>query len=86
MLFPLKPRRPVRSGYWFAPKRFGFGATPATKAGWAATFAYVLAVGAILKWLPGHPAKIGAVLCLTAGFIVLCWKKTDGGWTWHWGD
>ena len=27
----------VRPGYWFRPKRFGYGAVPATWQGWAAT-------------------------------------------------
>ena len=33
-------RNDIRPGYWFKPKLFGFGATPATVAGWIATIAF----------------------------------------------
>jgi len=81
----MKPR-PVRPGYWFAQKRFGIGAVPATKAGWAATLAFVLALGGVMKWLPGKSAKDLTALALIACYLVLCWKMTDGGWRWRWGD
>jgi len=31
--------------YWFKPKRYGYGATPATWQGWAVTLGTVLAMG-----------------------------------------
>jgi hypothetical protein len=85
MMFLIKPTRTVRPGYWFAQKRYGFGAVPATKQGWAVTIACALALGMIMLWMPGKAARDGAALALLACFAVLCWKKTDGGWRWRWG-
>jgi len=34
-----------------------------------------------------HPlAAIGISIVLTAVFVFVCWRKTEGGWRWRWGD
>jgi len=77
--------RPVRPGYWFAPKRFGYGATPVTPAGWIATVAYVAAIALIAWGLPTDTARMIVGGCVTLGFLALVAVKTDGGWRWRWG-
>ena len=73
---------------WFAPKSTGYGATPSTWEGWALTLAYVLLLWAdrvlIRNWL-GHNktallVSVVLAIALTAAFIVIVYKKTDGTW------
>ncbi len=85
--------------YWFKPKRYGHGASPANWKGWAAIAGYMIATGVILwPWIlspaladaPQNPTGIvGTMVVLavaTLGFIWLCKVKTDGAWQWRWGD
>lgn len=75
----------VRDGYWFAPKLYGYGATPVTWQGWALTAGFV-AVVTLVAMLLHHPVAVIAVaLALTVPFMALVYAKTDGGWTWRWG-
>lgn len=78
-------RSRVRPGYWFAPKRFGYGAIPVTLAGWIATVAYVGAIALVAWTLPTDTARMIVGGCVTIGFLVLVAVKTDGGWRWRWG-
>ena len=84
--------------YWFKPKTYGYGATPANWKGWVAVLGYVavivalvLSVAALPADLPEGPrawqAATAAILiaALTLGFIRLCQAKTDGQWAWRWG-
>jgi len=79
--------------YWFAQKRFGYGATPNTWQGWlfmAGSMALIAAVvlaadfirdnGLRALWLAG-----GFVLVL-APTIAIAYRKTEGGWRWRLGD
>ena len=75
----------VREGYWFAPKLFGFGATPVTWQGWALTLASVAAVLLDTRYVAGVVPKLVIGLALTAAFVTIAWRKTDGGWHWRWG-
>jgi hypothetical protein len=77
--------------YWFKPKRYGYGATPATWEGWAFTglIAAIVAVGASLLLGNGHApsgtmwwAFLAIVIALT---VVVAKFKTDGAWRWRWG-
>lgn len=85
MLFIIHSRRTVRPGYWFAPKRFGIGAVPASPAGWAVISLYALAMGLMMRFMPSHQSRIVVGIALTAVLAVICWMKTDGGWKWRWG-
>ncbi|MHA6723547.1 hypothetical protein [Sphingomonas sp. RS2018] len=77
--------KPVRPGYWFARKRFGYGAVPATVAGWVATALYLLAIGAAVKVMPTDGVRIGVGVAVTIVYLWIVWMKTDGGWGWEWG-
>jgi hypothetical protein len=73
---------------WFAPKRYGYGSgLPIAWQGWAALLGYIALVcaAALLirySWL----AYAGIVAAATAAFVILCARKTSGGWRWRWGD
>jgi hypothetical protein len=80
--------------YWFKPKRYGYGATPATWEGWAFT-GLVVAIAAIVASVAsrsGHPfsgpvalmcwAVLATIIVLT---VVIVKFKTDGAWRWRWG-
>lgn len=84
---PPPPRTPVRPGYWFRPRLFGWGAAPATWQGWVLTL--VIAATAIgLGRLADQRGSVWLVLLgpLLLGFVVLAWIKTDGEWRWRWGS
>ncbi|CUS45737.1 MAG: hypothetical protein V4610_17525 [Pseudomonadota bacterium] len=76
----------VREGYWFAPKLFGFGATPVTWQGWALTLGFCAALLLDIRFLPGDLLKAIVGVTLAAGFVTISWRKTDGGWRWRWGS
>ena len=74
---------------WFAPKRYGYGAgLPIAWQGWAVTLSYCLLVaGAAYGVLPRSVAGFVAItLCATAVLLVICARKTRGGWHWRWGE
>ena len=72
---------------WFAPERYGYGATPITWQGWALTLGFV-AISIILSvWFGQRPAQLFAILVpILVVFMVVCAKTTRGGWRWRWGD
>ncbi|MEG3145644.1 hypothetical protein U1839_13360 [Sphingomonas sp. RT2P30] len=76
----------VRNGYWFAPKRFGYGATPVTWQGWAVTLGFVGTLLLALRLLPTLPEKIIVALALIGAMIVISIAKTDGEWRWRSGN
>jgi hypothetical protein len=81
--------------YWFKPRRYGYGAAPATWEGWAVTLAVAgIVIGSIVAmellvdrsdftaWMI-WALVIGAV---TFWFVRLARERTDGEWHWRWGD
>jgi hypothetical protein len=77
--------------YWFRPKRYGYGATPANWKGWLAVFAFVAVIAAIASlnetlYGPGvRSFVLAATVVATLLFLWVTWKKTDGAWRWRWG-
>jgi hypothetical protein len=78
--------RSVRPGYWFAQKRFGFGAVPATIMGWIATAVYLLVLGFAIKAMPTDGTRVVIGVSITLAYLAIVWLKTDGGFAWRWGD
>ena len=79
--------------YWFKPKRYGYGATPATWQGWAFTVGTVLAMAAVSLYLRLAAKSLWALVALlmfdaaaVAALVVVGYRKTDGAWRWRWGD
>lgn len=83
---PFRDAASVRPGYWFRPKRFGFGAKPVTWQGWAATLLFGAAAGLIVNFAT-HRDRLWLVLLvpLIVAFLWLVAVKTDGEWRFRWG-
>lgn len=74
---------------WFAPKRYGYGAgLPLTWQAWALTAGYCLLVTAAALLLVERSifAFIAVTVAATVPFLVVCARKTRGGWRWRWGE
>ena len=73
--------------YWFVPRRYGYGATPATWQGWAITIAFILfALGVVLRLKDDPLVQMAILLPAIAVLIVITARKTRGGWRWRWGE
>jgi hypothetical protein len=71
---------------WFAPKRYGFGATPVTWQGWALTIGFVLLTIILAAAFGRRPLQLFGLLApFLAIFILIAAKTTRGGWHWRWG-
>ncbi len=72
---------------WFAPKRYGYGASlPISWQGWAVTAGYIAIVLILARQFAGRRAElIAALVPITALFLVICARTTRGGWRWRWG-
>lgn len=81
-----RERGSVRPGYWFRPKRFGFGAVPVTWQGWASILVFAAIVGVIVN-LATHRDRFWSVLLVpvVGAYLWLLAMKTDGGWGFRWG-
>jgi hypothetical protein len=72
---------------WFAPKRYGYGATPISWQGWALTIGFVLIALGLGLTLGRRPLQFFAILVpLMVVFTVITARTTRGGWRWRWGE
>ena len=76
----------VREGYWFAPKMFGWGATPVTWQGWLLSLAFGILLIATIRCVRSDLLRIAIMAALAFGFFAIAARKTDGGWRWRWGS
>jgi len=82
------------SKYWFRPKQRGIGAgVPLNWKGWALFGAYVGSIVAVpfaLQLTLGYEGspllRITVVALISVPFLLVAWKKTEGGWHWRRGD
>ena len=80
--------------YWFRPKQRGIGAgVPLNWKGWTLFAFYVgciIAVPTAFEAVLGYPGTVLqrclAVALLSVPFLLIAWKKTEGGWRWRNGD
>ena len=80
-------------GDWFAPKRYGYGAgLPISWEGWLVLAVYLLIVCGAAFALPlitpiAESVAAIAVITIVATIVLLiiCVRKTRGGWRWRWG-
>ncbi len=77
----------MTDGFWFAPKRYGYGAgLPVAWQGWlvlALYLAIVVLAAALLA--PNLWAIFSVVIPATVILIVVAAQTTRGGWRWRWG-
>jgi hypothetical protein len=72
---------------WFAPKRYGWGATPNTWQGWALTIGFVAILILLSRRFADRPVLLfGAAAPLVVVFVVICARTTKGGLRWRWGE
>jgi hypothetical protein len=72
---------------WFAPKRYGYGATPITWQGWVLTFGFVAITILVAIGFAQRPIVLFAILVpLVVVFMVIGARTTRGAWRWRWGD
>ena len=74
-------------GEWFAPKRYGLGATPSSWQGWALLVGFIGLAAIVGFLIPriGWLAYASIMTMLTVTFIVIVARKTKGGMRWRWG-
>lgn len=73
---------------WFAPKRYGYGASlPISWQGWAITIGFVAIATTVSIRFSDKPFVIAAILVPLVALLILITKRTTrGGWRWRWGD
>lgn len=74
---------------WFKRKTYGFGWTPVTWQGWVVIFIYVVFLFLILSMVDNYTdaltwKKLVSIVLLSAGLIVICYKKGEKP-KWQWG-
>ncbi|HEY8592360.1 MAG TPA: hypothetical protein VIL42_05760 [Sphingomicrobium sp.] len=74
--------------YWFAPKRYGYGAgLPIAWQGWALMLGFVAIAIGLGVTIEDRPLQAAAILApLTVALLVVSARKTRGGWRWRWGE
>ncbi|HET9810691.1 MAG TPA: hypothetical protein VFP53_03220 [Sphingomicrobium sp.] len=72
---------------WFAPKRFGYGASyPIAWQGWAVLAGYLALLGLSVLLAGEKPLAIMAIMVpATAVLALVIARTTRGGWRWRWG-
>jgi hypothetical protein len=77
--------------YWFRPKDYGYGATPATWQGWAITIATMIVVVIVSLLVPTFGQSLWALAALVidvltiAALWIISRHKTNDEWRWRWG-
>ena len=73
---------------WFAPKRYGYGASlPIAWQGWALTLGFVTVAIFLADVFRGNRLQLlGALAPLGIVFMIVCARTTRGGWRWRWGE
>lgn len=85
------------SEYWFKPKTYGIGITPANWKGWAAIgalglviviLAAVMILPPTLRGVEPSPTRVILFIALETlaivAFLFISKSKTDGPWRWSW--
>jgi hypothetical protein len=82
----------MEKGAWFRAKKFGYGAgLPFKWQGWALIAFYLMALAGISVLSKQESAipqasAFAMFLVVTAIFIAIARRRTNGSWKWRWGD
>jgi hypothetical protein len=78
---------------WFRPKRYGYGATPASWEGWAVTLGTAAAMAGVSLGLRLTTRSLWALAGVVAfdvfalaALVAVTRSKTEGGFRWRWGE
>ena len=73
---------------WFAPKRYGYGASlPISWQGWVVTVVFIALVAGIAFFFGDRPLVAIALLVPPSLLLILITARTTrGGWRWRWGE
>lgn len=78
--------------YWFKPRRYGYGAAPATWEGWAVTLTDAgVVIGSIVAMdllvdradFAAWMVWAVAIAAVTIWFVRIARERTDGEWFWR---
>ncbi|MEO7276482.1 MAG: hypothetical protein ABIW33_00465 [Sphingomicrobium sp.] len=75
-------------GYWFRPRRYGFGSgVPIKWQGWALVLVTLAVIWSVVFWFPDRPLIIISV-AVPAAIVcaIIAARTTRGGWRWRWGE
>ncbi|MGB3378665.1 MAG: hypothetical protein WBH10_06005 [Allopontixanthobacter sediminis] len=76
-------------GYWFAPKKLGYGSGPPIAwQGWVLLLCYIALVSAIGLFMGslggyGIVAGVALIILISFPFMVIVRRRTEGGWKWR---
>lgn len=74
---------------WFGPKRYGYGASPRTWQGWAATIGFVVIEAVIVRLMaPRFNPVVTMIVALGAVavfLLIVARTSRRDTWTWRWG-
>jgi heme/copper-type cytochrome/quinol oxidase subunit 1 len=87
----------MNKAMWFRARRYGYGpGLPLTWHGWGMIISYILilaVIGFLDKFGAGQEgANWARVLAFalfvpsTTCFMIICARRTKGGWKWRWGE
>lgn len=77
--------------YWFKRKLYGWGWTPARRAGWLATFLFIAIVLGVMTLAESKPAVLseveglGVVIVCTLVFLIVAYRTGEPP-AWQWGN
>jgi hypothetical protein len=81
------------NGFWFRPRRYGYGAAPIAWQGWALVgFSAAIVLLCVLNLTFGERSlgnwitSVLVVAIVTAATVRISRLKTDGAWAWRRGD
>jgi hypothetical protein len=73
---------------WFAAKRYGYGSgLPISWQGWVVLAIYLaIVLGAAFLFADRWAPLAATIVPSTLLFMLICARKTRGGWHWRWGS
>jgi hypothetical protein len=75
--------------YWFPAKKYGWGwGLPSTWQGWVAVLLWLVAVGAVCRFMPDRASPLvifAGIVVVTVPLAIVLWTKGEPT-KWRWGE